>query len=51
MKNNVAPPESSNSKIARHKHFSVEEAKKTNLKNNFIKIIKDLNEEMKTSLK
>ena len=47
----MAPPEPSGPTIARHEHANTDEAEENDLKNNFMKMIEALKEEMKISLK
>ena len=47
----TAPPETSDSTVARPKHPNTDEAEENDIKNNFMKMIETLKEEMKNSLK
>ena len=49
-KTNTAPPET-NGSIERPEHSNADEAEENNTKNNFMKMIEALKEEMKISLK
>lgn len=51
IKSNMAPTESSSSTTERPEHPNSDEAEENNLKNNFMKMIEALKEEMKISLK
>ena len=51
MKSKKAPPETSGSTTARPEHPNADEAEENNLKNNFMKMIEALKEEMKNFLK
>ncbi|ERE70461.1 GTPase IMAP family member 3-like protein [Cricetulus griseus] len=50
-KTNMTPPESRESTPARHEHPNTEEAKESNLKNNFMQMIENLREEIRKSFR